>query len=53
MTAENSMPLGDLIWAMEDSMLLSDQAFKEGNDPISHIVEEPDVMLFGEIVYDL
>ena len=41
MTAENSMPLGDLIWSMEESMLLSDQAFEEGNDPMQHIVEEP------------
>ena len=37
----------------EDSMLLDDEAFKEGNDPMQHIVEEPDAMLFGEIVYDL
>ena len=37
----------------EDSMLLDDKAFEEGNDPISHIVEDPDVMLWGEIVYDL
>ena len=37
----------------EDSMLLNDEAFEEGNDPMEHIVEEPSAMLFGEVVYDL
>ena len=37
----------------EESLLLSDEAFEDNNDPVQFIFEDPSSMLLGQIVYDL